>query len=310
MSELLYDATFTCKIKAFLKNFRQNRFLSNFIELFEASRRNTLDFLVKTIRKIFSKGLCNIRTEARKATLDLLGGRKLLKLVCVSPAFNEERTVASVVEKASRYVDEVIVVDDGSTDNTRKKALEAGAIVISHPRNLGKGAALKTGFKIALERGADVIISIDADGQHDPDEIPRLISAMERGNFDIVIGSRFLGDISSMPTPRIFSNTITSSFLRLFFGIPVTDSQSGFRAFKRKVIESVSFSDPRFAAETEILINAKQKGFKIGEVKIKTIYGEEKSKMRIVEDTLRWIKLVTKYLLLSLLRMRRPERPC
>lgn len=228
-----------------------------------------------------------------------------MKLVCVSPAFNEERTVASVVEKALKYVDEVIVVDDGSTDNTRKKALEAGAIVISHPRNLGKGAALKTGFKAALERGADIIISIDADGQHDPDEIPRLLSAMERGNFDIVIGSRFLGDISNMPTPRIFSNTITSRFLRLFFKIPVTDSQSGFRAFKRKVIESVSFSDPRFAAETEILINAKQKGFRIGEVKITTIYGEEKSKMRIIEDTLRWVKLVAKYLLISLLRMGR-----
>ncbi|MBS7247426.1 MAG: glycosyltransferase family 2 protein [Candidatus Jordarchaeales archaeon] len=225
-----------------------------------------------------------------------------MKLVCVSPAFNEERTVASVVKGALKYVDEVVVVDDGSTDNTSEEASKAGAIVIRHPRNLGKGAALKTGFKVALKRGADIVVSLDADGQHDPDEIPRLLSALKNGNFDVVIGSRFLGDISNMPTPRILSNTITSKILNLFFKMPVTDSQSGYRAFKREVIESVKFSDPRFAAETEILIDANRKGFRIGEVRIKTLYGEEKSKIRGFEDTIRWIKLVTKYLMLSILK--------
>lgn len=227
-----------------------------------------------------------------------------MKIICVSPAFNEERTVASVVKGALKYVDEVVVVDDGSTDNTSKEALKAGAIVIRHPRNLGKGAALKTGFKMALKRGADIIVSLDADGQHDPDEIPRLLTALKNGNFDIVVGSRFLGQINNMPAPRILSNTITSRILNLFFKIPVTDSQSGYRAFKRKVIESVEFLDNRFAAETEILINAKRKRFKIGEAQIKTLYGEEKSKIRGFEDTVRWIKLVTKYLILSVLKKR------
>ncbi|MEM3465797.1 MAG: glycosyltransferase family 2 protein, partial [Candidatus Jordarchaeales archaeon] len=152
------------------------------------------------------------------------------------------------------------------------------------------------------KRGADIVVSLDADGQHDPDEIPRLLSALKNGNFDVVIGSRFLGDISNMPTPRILSNTITSKILNLFFKMPVTDSQSGYRAFKREVIESVKFSDPRFAAETEILIDANRKGFRIGEVRIKTLYGEEKSKIRGFEDTIRWIKLVTKYLMLSILK--------
>lgn len=226
----------------------------------------------------------------------------LMKLVCVSPAFNEERTVASVVKGALKYVDEVVVVDDGSTDNTGEEASKAGAIVVRHPRNLGKGAALKTGFKVALKRGADIIVSLDADGQHDPDEIPRLLSVLKNGNFDIVIGSRFLGDVSSMPAPRILSNTITSKILNLLFKMPVTDSQSGYRAFKREVIESVKFSDPRFAAETEILIVANRKGFRIGEARIKTLYGEEKSKIRGFEDTIRWIKLVAKYLILSILK--------
>ncbi len=223
-----------------------------------------------------------------------------MKLVCVSPAFNEERTVADVVKTALKYVDEVVVVDDGSTDSTREKASKAGAIVIRHPRNLGKGAALRTGFKVALKRGADIIVSLDADGQHDPDEIPKLLTTLKEGDFDIVIGSRFLGDISNMPALRVLSNTITSKILNLFFKIPVTDSQSGYRVFKRKVLESIHFSEPRFAAETEMLIDANKKGFKIGEVQIKTLYGQEKSKIRNFEDTVRWIKLLIKYLALQI----------
>ncbi|MHA1606896.1 MAG: glycosyltransferase family 2 protein [Candidatus Freyarchaeota archaeon] len=224
----------------------------------------------------------------------------LAKIVCVSPAFNEERTVSSIVRESLKHVDEVIVVDDGSTDATFKKALAAGAIVIRHPRNMGKGAALKTGFSLALKRNADIIVSIDADGQHEPNEIPKLLKKLMHGSFDLVVGSRFLGSIEGMPSLRILSNTITSRLLRLFFKLPITDSQSGYRAFKRKVIEVVTFSDPRFAAETEILIEAHRKGFKIGEVKIKTIYGEEKSKMRNVEDTIRWLKVLFKYLILSI----------
>lgn len=221
-------------------------------------------------------------------------------VLCVSPAYNEEKTVAKVVDGALKSTDGVIVVDDGSTDNTYLEAQKAGATVVRHHKNMGKGVALKTGFEKALEMGADIVVVLDADGQHNPEEIPKLLKTMRREDSDVVVGSRFLGDIKGMPRIRILSNTLTTKILRLYFGLPITDSQSGYRAYKRHLLENIEFSATRFSAETEILVDAKRKGFKISETKIQTIYGEEKSKMRIFEDTLRWVWDVNKQLLKSL----------
>ena len=222
------------------------------------------------------------------------------KVLCVSPAYNEEKTVSKVVEGALKYTDRVIVVDDGSTDSTYKEAMKSGATVIRHNKNKGKGVALKTGFKKALETTADIVIVLDADGQHNPEEIPKLLKTMNYEDSDIVVGSRFLGDIKDMPRIRILSNTLTTMILRLYFGLPITDSQSGFRAYKRGVLEKVEFSAPRFSAETEILVDANRKGFKISEAGVQTLYGEEKSKMRNFEDTIRWIWDVDKQLIKSI----------
>ncbi|MEX2703814.1 MAG: glycosyltransferase family 2 protein [Candidatus Freyrarchaeum guaymaensis] len=224
----------------------------------------------------------------------------MTKTLCVSPAYNEEKTVSEVVKGALKYTDGVIVVDDGSTDSTYKKARKAGATVVRHSKNMGKGVALKTGFKTALEMEADIVVVLDADGQHNPEEIPKLLKTMYNKSSDIVIGSRFLGDIKGMPRIRILSNTLTTLILRLYFGLPITDSQSGFRAYKREVLENVEFSAPRFSAETEILVDAHRKGFKIAEAKVKTIYGEEKSKMRNFEDAIRWIWDVYRQLIKSI----------
>ncbi|MEM3564855.1 MAG: glycosyltransferase family 2 protein [Candidatus Jordarchaeaceae archaeon] len=226
------------------------------------------------------------------------------KIVCVSPAYNEEKTVAKVVQAALKYSEEVIVVDDGSTDSTYEEAKKAGATIVRHYRNLGKGVALKTGFKAALGMGADVVVVLDADLQHDPQEISKLLKTMESENADIVVGSRFLGVIKGMPRMRILSNKLTTIILRLYFKLPITDSQSGFRAYKRQVLEQLEFSAPRFSAETEILIDAHRKGFRISETKIQTIYGEEKSKMRNFEDTIRWIWDVNKQLIKTLIYKR------
>ncbi len=222
------------------------------------------------------------------------------KVLCVSPAYNEEKTVSKVVEGALKYTDGVIIVDDGSTDSTYKEAMKAGATVIRHNKNKGKGVALKTGFKKALETTADIVIVLDADGQHNPEEIPKLLKTMNYEDSDIVVGSRFLGDIKDMPRIRILSNTLTTMILRLYFGLIITDSQSGFRAYKRGVLEKVEFSAPRFSAETEILVDANRKGFKISEAGVQTLYGEEKSKMRNFEDTIRWIWDVDKQLIKSI----------
>jgi glycosyltransferase involved in cell wall biosynthesis len=230
--------------------------------------------------------------------------KEMPKVICVSPAYNEEKTVAKVVQAALKYSEGVIVVDDGSTDSTYEEAKKAGATVIRHYRNLGKGAALKTGFKAALKMGADIVIVLDADLQHNPEEIPKLLKTMERENADIVVGSRFLGIIKGMPRMRILSNKLTTIILRLYFKLPITDSQSGFRAYKRQILEQVEFSAPRFSAETEILIDARRKGFRISETKIQTIYGEEKSKIRNFEDTIRWIWDVDKQLIKTLIYKR------
>ncbi len=224
----------------------------------------------------------------------------MAKVLCVSPAYNEEKTISKVVKGALKYTNGVIVVDDGSTDSTYKEARKAGATVIRHNKNKGKGIALKTGFKNALETAADIIIVLDADGQHNPEEIPKLLKTMNSEDSDIVVGSRFLGDIKGMPRIRILSNTLTTMILRLYFGLPITDSQSGFRAYKRQVLEKVEFFAPRFSAETEILIDANRKGLKISETRVQTLYGEEKSKMRNFEDTIRWIWDVDKQLIKSI----------
>lgn len=217
-------------------------------------------------------------------------------MICgVIPAYNEEASIGPLVEETIKYVDSVIVVDDGSLDATAKNAQKAGATVIRHPRNRGKGEALKTGFIKAVSVNADVVITLDGDGQHSPNEILKFLKVLKQENVDIVVGSRFLKEVTvgrKMPGHRFISNTLTTNILRVFFGIPLTDSQSGFRAFRVKTLKKLGYTDSKFAAETEILIDAHKKGFKIREVDIKTRYGTEESKIKPLKDTIRWIQRV------------------
>lgn len=214
-------------------------------------------------------------------------------MICaVIPAFNESENICWVVEKTKPFVDEIIVVDDGSLDDTGYKALKCGARVIRHPKNKGKGAALRTGFVKAIKLGADIVITLDGDKQHNPDEIPRLLRRLELSKADIIVGSRFLGGedkLKKMPIQRILSNKLTTIILNGMFGLRITDSQSGFRVFRASVLRKLAYVDNKFAAETEILIDAHRKGFKIRDAEISVVYGEEKSKIRPFQDTFRWI---------------------
>ena len=217
-----------------------------------------------------------------------------MKVICVIPAFNEEQYICDVVEGAKQFVDIVVVVDDGSVDNTFNRAKECGAVVLKHEKNLGKGAALRTGFQYAMENSANVIVTLDGDMQHNPLEIPRFLEKIRDEEVDIVVGSRFLEKVKGMPLQRRLSNFITTIILNKVFNVPVTDSQSGFRAFKRKVLEEVTFKDNRYGAETEILIEARRKGFNIVEVPISVKYEGQKSKIRPVRETFSWIWLIIK----------------
>ena len=207
---------------------------------------------------------------------------------CIIPAYQESRTVNQVVTISQKYCDLVVVVDDGSTDGTGQIAQDAGATVLRHHRNRGKGAALRTGFAYAIEHHYDVIITLDGDLQHNPHSIPRFLTHIKQG-FDIVVGSRYSTRSEKMPFVRKLSNLITTQALRVFFKIPVTDSQSGYRAFRRTVLERIPVRDDGFAAETEILIDAQRAGFVISEVPIATNYGDEESKIKARRDIAQWL---------------------
>ncbi len=191
-------------------------------------------------------------------------------LVCI-PAFNEEGSIGSIVKECMKYSEQVVVCDDGSTDKTYEKAELAGAICLKHKKNLGKGAALKSLFDYARNCDVDIIVTIDGDGQFLPEEIPKLKKSIEDKKTDIVIGNRF-DNADEMPQYRKFGNKILDKMTNLASDLPIKDSQSGYRAYSKKVIDSVKFNVNGFGADAEILIDASKKGFKISEEKVKVIY--------------------------------------
>jgi len=166
-------------------------------------------------------------------------------ITAIVPAYNEELTIGSVVISASEFVDHVIVVDDGSTDHTAEIAEIAGAEVIKHPQNRGKGAALKTGFEAVKD--ADIIVTIDGDGQHNPREIPLLVKPIADGQTDMVNGSRYLDKKSNgTPAYRRIGQTVLDKTTNINSGLKITDSQSGFRAFAAFTVPAFRFSKADF----------------------------------------------------------------
>ena len=164
-----------------------------------------------------------------------ISAEKKIKAVAVIPAYNEERTIGKIVRETKRYVDEVIVVDDGSRDHTREIALKEGAKVISHPRNLGLGTALRNGLKAAMERDADVIITLDADGQHVPGDIPKFLKKIEEG-YDFVLGER---DLKKYPLLKKIGNFILNLLTNLISGTVLLDTECGFRAVRREALKKI-----------------------------------------------------------------------
>jgi glycosyltransferase involved in cell wall biosynthesis len=187
------------------------------------------------------------------------------------PAYNEESNIKKTVENAAKYVDKVIVCDDGSNDNTVLEAENAGAYVIKSQKNKGKGAALQELFKFAKASNADVMITIDADGQFVADEIPLLLKPIVEEKSDIVIGYRF-DDKTEMPKYRKFGNEFLDKITNLAEDIGVRDTQSGFRSYSKKAVNTVNFKTNGFGADSEILISAAKNDLKISEEKITVIY--------------------------------------
>jgi glycosyltransferase involved in cell wall biosynthesis len=199
--------------------------------------------------------------------------RDFKTLVCI-PAFNEAKTIADIIKKSKKYADGIIVYDDGSMDDTYEIAKSAGATVIRNPENKGYGVAIRSLFQAAKDQDADIMVTLDSDGQHNPDQIPQLIEPLLKQRFDLVIGSRFLNSNDKEKVPRYRSfgiKTITKLTQAASYG-GITDSQSGFRAYNRNALSKINLFEDGMAVSIEILLRAKEKNLLTTEVPITINY--------------------------------------
>ena len=218
-----------------------------------------------------------------------------MKLACI-PAFNAEKSIGHIVKECLLYVDDVIVCDDGSMDNTASEAEKNGAEVVRHEKNYGYGAALITLFDKAREKNPDVMVTLDADGQHIPEFIPQLIAPLSFHGTDVVIGSRFLKKNSDTPRFRKTGIKIITSATNIDGKLKLTDAQSGFRAYSKKAIQVIHPTEYGMAASTEILSKVVNKGLKIVEVPIVISYDGTESKTKALPHGITVLMNVLKYM--------------
>ncbi len=215
-----------------------------------------------------------------------------MTLAALIPAYREERYIGDVVRAVRQQVDLVYVVDDGSGDATARRAAEAGAQVITHRENLGKGAALKTGFRHLAKKNVDWIIVLDGDGQHLAEEIPRFRAAAEQDpSIHVWLGNR-MSEARAMPLVRRLTNRFMSWLLSRVCGQRIPDSQCGFRLLQRGVLPKLDCESTAFDYESEMLIRLSRAGECVGAVPITTVYRDEVSSIRPARDTLRFARLI------------------
>jgi glycosyltransferase involved in cell wall biosynthesis len=223
------------------------------------------------------------------------------------PVYNEEDNIQKVIDRIKAVIPEsgIIIVDDGSSDNSVEIALEADVAVIGHPFNLGYGAALQTGYKYALRKGFENLVQIDGDGQHDPSFIPDLLDVLEKDEADVVVGSRFMSDgVYTIPFARKIGMKLFSFIASAIMKQPITDSTSGYQALNRKVLQF--YADARYPVDfpdADVLIMLKRTGFRVKEVPV-TMYGSLKS----MHSGLKPLYYIFKLFLSILLTMLRKEK--
>lgn len=197
------------------------------------------------------------------------------RVIVAIPCFNEERFIGSVVAKSSRYAAQVVVIDDGSSDDSALVAEAAGAVVYRHPRNQGYGAAISSALEQGRALGADVLVILDGDGQHDPRDIPHLIQPILEGRADIVIGSRFLEKANRIPLYRRIGQRVLNTATNVGSGQKLTDSQSGCRAYSAAALEKLRLSERGMAVSSQMQFAIKEVGLRVAEVPIHVLYGEK-----------------------------------
>jgi glycosyltransferase involved in cell wall biosynthesis len=219
-----------------------------------------------------------------------------MKITVGIPAYNEEKNIAKIIVKLKKMVDQILVCDDGSTDSTCAIAESLGAIVINHPKNLGYGSAIRSIFLKAKEINAEVLVTIDADGQHKIEDVKKVIKPIVDGQADISIGSRFLEEGDNSPKYRKLGIKIITKVTNSSLSEKITDAQSGFRAYNNKVLQSLTPSDTGMGISTEILIKSSNLGLKITEVPTEIQYEGETSSQNPVSHGTEVLMSTLKYI--------------
>jgi glycosyltransferase involved in cell wall biosynthesis len=220
-----------------------------------------------------------------------------MNVCALIPAFGEAATIAEVVTRVRPHVAAIVVVDDGSPDETAARATAAGAEVLRHAQNLGKGHAIRTGLAHVLARPFTHVLLMDGDLQHRPEDVPKLLAAAAMTDADLVVGERVF-DKSQMPRSRYYSNTIGSRALSSFIGSTIRDSQSGFRLIRCDALRGLTLTATGYEIETEMLIKLARRGIRMTSVPVALSYGA-KSKLRPIRDTTRTCFLAVYYRFLS-----------
>ena len=200
-----------------------------------------------------------------------------MKITIGIPAYNEEKNIASIITKLKNITDSIIVCDDGSSDMTSEISKNLGAVVISHKKNMGYGAAIRTIFQKSVELDSDILVTFDADGQHRIDDVNKILQPLENNEADIVIGSRFLDNESKVPNYRKIGIKVITKVTNASLKKKLTDSQSGFRAYNKQALTQISPSEMGMGISTEILIKASSKGLRIAEIPITILYHDDAS---------------------------------
>jgi len=217
-----------------------------------------------------------------------------MKVCIVIPAYEESQTIGSIVKALKVKGFDVLVIDDGSSDDTGLIAVHQGAFLIKHKKNMGKGASLKQAFKHICENTSyEYVMIMDGDGQHKVDDVDKFLKKAEAECEDIIIGNR-MHATKNMPKVRLYTNRIMSSLLSFICKQYIPDTQCGFRLMKRAVIENISLHSSKYDTESEILVKASRRGYKIASVAIETIYGNEESDIHPIKDTLRFLRMIIK----------------
>tara|TARA_B100000315_G_scaffold231793_1_gene243463 strand:+ start:176 stop:841 length:666 start_codon:yes stop_codon:yes gene_type:complete len=214
----------------------------------------------------------------------------MMKTILILPVYNEAKGIVEIIKESQPYVDFVIVVDDGSTDSSYKLALKTKALVMRHPVNLGKAAALKTGVQLALKKGADIIIFMDSDGQHSPKDLPRFIGPLKKGRTKVVLGYRTGGD--QMPFFRKTGRWLVQKLLRLLYGFSFHDILSGYRSFKTDVYPKLEWQAKGYDIEAEMAVRIGKHRLKYKQIPIETIYHDEFKGMTIMNGISLFLKII------------------